>query len=346
MIGMTAATARKRILSTNAYSLSPAWFERVDAIDRRIMSGATLFARVVGSARKYDAVVLDGSGGRRTGYVDLLAASVISHLPGGPAVVITDCSWKLGSNLLDRAACRLGLKLLDTKRVRYCVRSTQELELLPTVWRLDRARVVLTPYGHTLTEAELAERPSHDGGVFAGGNALRDYRTLLEAVRGLGEQVTIATSLPVGADGTLPSNVEVVPVHPHSRFIDLMRDAKVVVVPFQAGISRASGLDTYLSAMGLGNLVIVSECPGTRDYIEDGVNGLIVPPANPAALRAALEWSVDPANAAAVKAIRKRARQDANERFSFARHAELLLDVVDEAIAANKPRRYAAHQLT
>jgi glycosyltransferase involved in cell wall biosynthesis len=320
----------KRILSTHAYSLSPAWLERVDTIDPRTVSPPRLFARVLRLAPEYDAVVVDGSIGWQRGYVDLLAASVIAHLPKGPAVMITDCSWKLGSSRLDRAACRLGLKALDSDRVWYCVRSSHELEFLPAVWGMDRSRVVLTPYGHTLTEDELAARPSHDGGVFAGGNALRDYESLLEAVRGLQTPVTIATSLEVGER---PANVQVVPVHPHSRFIDLMRDAQVVVVPFRAGIKRASGMDTYLSAMGLGNLVIVAECPGTRDYIEDGVTGIIVPPADPVALRTALDWALDPANADEVQAIRERARAVANARFTFARHAELLLDVVDEAIA-------------
>jgi glycosyltransferase involved in cell wall biosynthesis len=207
---------------------------------------------------------------------------------------------------------------------------------------MDPSRVVLTPYGHTLTEAELAESPTHDGGVFAGGNALRDYETLIEAVRGLENEVTIATSLPVGAGGGLPPNVKVVPVRPHGMFIDLMRDAQVVVVPFKAGINRASGLDTYLSAMGLGNVIVVTECPGTRDYIEDGVNGIIVPPADPGAMRAAIDWAIDPVNAAEVSAMRERARRVARERFSFARHAEILLDVVDDAVASNEPRQQAA----
>jgi glycosyltransferase involved in cell wall biosynthesis len=329
---------RPRILSTHTYSLSRAWLERVDSIDRRTVWGPQLLARTIRAAPSYDGVVLDGSGGWRTGYVDLLVAAVVAHLPDAPAVVITDCSWKLGGNALDRAACRLGLKLLDTDNVHYCVRSTDELDLLPAVWGMEPARVVLTPYGHTLTEEELAVTPRRGGGVFSGGNALRDYGTLLEAVRGLQRDVTVATSLDVTSNG-LPSNVKIVPVHPHNRFIDLMRNAEVVIVPFKAGISRASGLDTYLSAMGLGSLVIVTECPGTRDYIEDGVTGIIVPPANPAAMRAALEWALDPANADAAQAMRERARRVAAKRFTFARHAEVLLDVVEEAIVRNEQRK-------
>lgn len=325
-------SSERRILSTHAYTMSPEWLEQVDAVDRNTMSGPRLFVRVIRSAREYGAVVVNGEVGWRRGYVDLLAAAVIAHMPDCPVVFITDCSWKLGGTMIDRAVCRLGLKLLDTKKVRYTVKAAGELELLPAVWGIDPSRVVLTTYGHTLTLEELAAAPTHDGGVFAGGNALRDYDTLVEAARGLPAQVTIATSLRVGGKGAPPANVKVVPVHPHHRFIDLMRDAEVVVVPFRAGISRASGMDTYLSAMGLGNLVIVTECPGVRDYIEDGLTGIIVPPADPAALRAALDWALDPANAADVNAIRARARQVSSDRFTFERHAELLLEVVNQAI--------------
>jgi hypothetical protein len=36
--------------------------------------------------------------------------------------------------------------------------------------------------------------------------------------------------------------------------------------------------------------------------------------------------------------MRERARRVARERFSFARHAELLLDVVEHAVAESGPR--------
>lgn len=326
---------RRRIFSTNPYTMSPAWLERVDAINPFTMPLLSVFTGIVRAAPKYDAVVVNGEVGWRRGYVDLLGAAAIAHRRNGPAVVITDCSWKLSGSTLDRMVCRLGLKLLDSKNVRYTVKASEELELLPAIWGMDRARVVLTPYGHTLSKEELAATPSHDGGVFAGGNALRDYDTLLTAARGLQAPVTIATSLEVGER---PENVQVVPVHPHGRFIDLMRDAQVVVVPFRAGIKRASGMDTYLSAMGLGNLAIVSECPGVRDYIEDGQTGLIVPPADPVALRAALDWALDPGNTAEVQAIRQRAREVARERFTFARHADRLLAVIEQAIASSERR--------
>jgi glycosyltransferase involved in cell wall biosynthesis len=53
-------------------------------------------------------------------------------------------------------------------------------------------------------------------------------------------------------------------------------------------------------------------------------------------MRAAIEWAIDPVNAAEVSAMRARARRVARERFTFSQHAELLLDVVDDAIATKE----------
>jgi starch synthase len=72
---------------------------------------------------------------------------------------------------------------------------------------------------------------------------------------------------------------------------------------------RAAGLDVYLKAMALGKLVIVSDATAVREYVEDRVTGLVVPPEDPAALAEAIRWARDPANAAEVDAIRLRARE-------------------------------------
>ena len=57
------------------------------------------------------------------------------------------------------------------------------LELFRT-WGVSPAQVTLTWYAHRLGEAELAGPVASGQGIFAGGNSLRDYETLLEAVAG------------------------------------------------------------------------------------------------------------------------------------------------------------------
>jgi glycosyltransferase involved in cell wall biosynthesis len=76
----------------------------------------------------------------------------------------------------------------------------------------------------------------------------------------------------------------------------------------------------------------VTDSPGARDHVEDGVNGLIVPPGDPPALSAALDRALDRRNAAAMQAIAERARHAARDRFSPRAHIDALLAVVARVI--------------
>jgi hypothetical protein len=324
----------KPFLSTNTgWYLRPAWVARVDTLDRRTMSRWQLFRKIVVASRRYEALILNGSIGMTERYVDLLAAVAVRRSQRTPPpIVITDCSWRLGDAWIDRAAMRAGIHALDGPRVRYCVRSTAELEHFPRTWHVDPGHVVFTPYAHTVTAEELAVPAAADGGVFAGGNSLRDYPTLLEAVREVDAPVRILTTA-IG-DVDLPPNVRVEPIRSHDDFVDGLRRAAVVVTPLQPGIQRAAGLDTYLSAMALGKLVIVSEGPGVRDYVEHGRTGLVVPAGEPAALRDALVWALDPANAGEVAAVTARAAETTRTRFTYDAYVATLLRVVEDLVAA------------
>jgi glycosyltransferase involved in cell wall biosynthesis len=86
---------------------------------------------------------------------------------------------------------------------------------------------------------------------------------------------------------TLPPEVEVVTEIPLARLIDLMASSRAHVLPLDAR-RISTGQTVLLQAMALGKPVIATRTAGTEDYIDDGVTGLLVPPRDPAALRAAL----------------------------------------------------------
>jgi glycosyltransferase involved in cell wall biosynthesis len=327
----------KPFVSTNTgWYLRPAWVAKVDTLDRRTMSRWELFGRIVAASRRYEGMILNGSIGARERYVDLLAAVAVRRSQRTPPpIVLTDCSWRLGEMWADRAACRAGIRALDGPRVRFCVRSTVELDLFPHTWGVDPSHVVFTPYAHTVTAEELAVPAATDGGVFAGGNSVRDYPTLLEAVRELDVPVRIQTTV-VGETerAALPPHVGVEPIRSHDDFVEGLRRAAAVVTPLQPNLRRAAGLDTYLSAMALGKLVIVSEGPGVRDYVEHGRTGLVVPAGEPAALRDALVWALDPANAGEVAAVAARAAETTRTRFTYDAYVATLLRVVEDLVAA------------
>jgi hypothetical protein len=321
------AGERREFLTTWFLPERPEWNARCEQLDRRSMSRTALLRRIVGGARGRRAAILDGSVGPSDGYVDLLAAIALRRRPRRlqVPVVVGECQWKLDGSRIDRLSVRAGLRALDGPRVAYCVLSDWERKRFSDTWGIDRERVFFTPYCHTLSDADLAAPVSRDGGVFAGGNSLRDYTALVEAACELDEPVVLATTK---VDGPTPSNVTTGPVS-HERFFELLREAKVVVVPLEDRDDRTAGQQTYLNAMALGKPLVVTDSPGVRDYVEDGVTGQVVAPRDPQAIARALSWALDPANAAAVAAMTAAGRETALTRFSPESYARSLLAVAD-----------------
>ena len=139
--------------------------------------------------------------------------------------------------------------------------------------------------------------------ICAVGQELRDYPTLVEAVRGLDVDVVIAAASPwskredssAGLD--IPPNVEVGALDLFD-LRQLYADAAFVVVPLQETDFQA-GITTILEAMSMGKAVVCTRTTGQTDTIVDGETGLYVPPGDPDALRAAIERLLaDPAESA------------------------------------------------
>jgi hypothetical protein len=295
------------------------WRERATVVNRRDHSWPGYVRTVVRAAAEHDAVLLDGSIGARELYSDLVIAGLIGRR--ARRIVISDATWKRGGPL-DRMLMGVGVRWIDTPHTFYCVLSREELHTFPRNWGVDPARVVFTPFCFTLTEDELAMPTSGDGGVFAGGDSMRDYTPLLEVAPGLPARVTIASA---SLERRSQGNLTVARVA-HDEFNRLLRAAAVVVVPL-ARAERSAGQQTYLNAMALGKIVVVTDAPGVDDHIQDGVTGLVVPGGEPRALAEATSWALDPANAVKADAIRAAAREAAREQYSpdayFQRIAEV-----------------------
>jgi Glycosyl transferases group 1 len=299
------------------------WRERADVVNRRDYSKVGYLSAVVRAAKRYDAVLLDGEVGAGELYSDLLIAGAIRRRTH--RIVISDATWKRGG-LLDRSAMTAGLRFLDSPRTIYCVLSSAELGMFPQTWGVDPSRVRFTPFCYTLTDREL-EAPLSDGGyVFAGGDSMRDYKPLLQAGPALRAPVTIASA--TLTKSSTPANVTAKLVS-EPEFSGLLRGASLVVVALHPA-ERSAGQQTYLNAMALGKLVVVTDAPGVRDHVEDRVTGLVVPPSDARALAEAVNWALDPLNAAEVGGILTSAREAARTRFSpdayFERIAGVALD--------------------
>lgn len=120
----------------------------------------------------------------------------------------------------------------------------------------------------------------------------------------------------------------------------LLRQVHVAVLPsYHEGVPRF-----LLEAAASGLPLVASDIPGCRMVVEPGVNGLLVPPRDPAALAAALERLLrDPALRAAMgRASRAIAVERFDQRTILARYESLykelgVLDGTAGGIVARKP---------
>ncbi len=284
--------------------------------------------RLMRLAKGRQALILNGSVGRRHRYRDLVFLLLLKLTRSRVPVLIHDCTWEPTSAalikqfpFLKRALPRIArsvIGLLDGANVRYAVLSTDEVGTFPSTWGVDPARVVFQPFPNTLHE-HRAMQTSNEGFVFAGGNSLRDYGLLERALVG----TTIPTKLATAWKPMLGLANLSAGLTSHLEFMDLLARSHAVVVPLRQSV-RSAGQQTYLNAMGLGKPVIVTEAPGVRDYIIPGETGVIVPPTEEA-LRTALLHVMDPANAEFYARMGARARQDVFTRFTEERFRHGLL---------------------
>jgi len=177
-------------------------------------------------------------------------------------------------------------------------------------------KIFTLKFHHTLTGFDFPQ-PTRGDYIFAGGDSQRDYATLIEAVKGLECKVVIATRrLP---PKHLPQNVEWRSVTPE-EFRRLMAGSNFVVLPLDTSRGSTSGQQSYLNAMALGKLVIVTDTEDASYYIENGVTGILVPSGNAQELRAAIVWALH--NGLEVDRIGTRAREVAlpmDQEWTFSR---------------------------
>lgn len=133
--------------------------------------------------------------------------------------------------------------------------------------------------------------------VLSVGQTRRDYGTLLEAVATLRVPTTVVASSPwTGRAAEIQDGERGVSVLAGISARELWRlydRASVVVVPLEAGLEFAAGVNAVLEAMAMARPLVVTATPGIADYVEDGVDCSVVPAGDPPALRSAIERLLD-----------------------------------------------------
>jgi len=149
--------------------------------------------------------------------------------------------------------------------------------------------------------------------VYSGGAAQRDWETLFDALGRAGVRAVVSCPEPVEG---VPANVEEVGMVNPDEGRSLLAQSEFLVMAIRDN-ELPSGPLLLLDAFALGRCVVASDTNGTRDYIRDGENGLLVPAADPQALADAVRGLFDsPERIASMgKSARATAEQLTSERF-------------------------------
>lgn len=265
-------------------------------------------------------------------YADYLAAVALRVLRPGVHVVISDATIRPGSATVEArlprrlrpllpALTRVIVGLADSRRTTWCVLSEDEVELFPTVWPIRRGRVVFTPFSHTLYGVDLDAVPPTEDFLFAGGNSLRDYPLLLAALQGVTVPTFVASRWRPADPALGVSWGEVT----HDEFVSLLQRCRALVLTLTTS-TRSTSQQTFLNAMALGKIIVVTESLGVSSYVEPGVTGLVVP-ATPEAVHGAILHLLDPTNAEEMADMQRAAREVVLRRFTPQAYRARLLDL-------------------
>jgi len=224
---------------------------------------------------------------------------------------------------LEKVAIRCADRAID----RYIVISSDELTFFPRLWGVAANKMSFLPYFSTLKEDDVKETIADGDYVFAGGNSHRDYEPLIEAARRLESVNFVIATKRLADHKNLPANVTAGPLT-HEDFMACMREAKAVVVPLKRDLDRSAGQQTYLNAMYFGKPTIISEAFGVKDYVKHGHNGWIVNGTSDEYVEN-LEYILSSENTLSIEEVCKNAR-DSAAQFTFDRHAQGIVDIVDE----------------
>ncbi len=162
---------------------------------------------------------------------------------------------------------------------------------------------------HYVDQLFWSPRETQSEMICAAGAEMRDYPTLLKALRGTGlrchiaadhvrvDRFGLARRIEMSAFSDMRGPNVTIGRMPPTELRELYAKSRFVVVPLEAS-DTDNGITVILEAMAMGKPVICSRTQGQVDAIEDGVTGIFVPVGDADALRDAMLrlWN-DPARA-------------------------------------------------
>jgi len=172
-----------------------------------------------------------------------------------------------------------------------CVCSSRtEAEYYAKAFNWPADKLVYVPF-HTDPAFLDRDRVPEEAFVLSAGRTFRDYGTLLDSFADSTVPLKIVAGRSSIRQAAIPSHVTIEYDLPLTELIGLIARSMVVVLPLQDR-QISVGQSVLLEAMAMAKPVIVTRVNGTIDYIEHLKTGILVPPQDPRAIRAAVEMLV------------------------------------------------------
>ena len=218
---------------------------------------------------------------------------------------------------------RWALKSADA----FIVHSTLEIPLYSSTLGLPRRRLHFIPLQKPDLHRDDLPTAEDTNLIFATGSGYRDYATMFKAVQGLDCRVLVVPGRHA-VDGLVPpNNVTIDCDMALNQIRENSQRAAVNVIPMTTDGSLA-GTVTIVEALRLGCALVATDRSGVGDYITNGENGLLVPPGDADALRAAIVRVLEEPDTR--KRLSEAARRTGHEHLSDEAAGAALGEVLDQ----------------
>jgi glycosyltransferase involved in cell wall biosynthesis len=236
-------------------------------------------------------------------------------------------------------------RILDSERIRYVLFSEFEITLYKQSLSLSEQRMYYVPYGDLSEQTNSQAAPNafpakelNEGEFFfSGGYSNRDYVSLIEAFRDLPYKlIIICSKLNTEIDGlVIPAHVKIIRDVSSEVFDEYVKASKACLIPI-ANDTGAAGQSSLLRYMKNGKVIIATDTGIVREYLTNGVSGILVGDNRRAMANAVREVG---ANEALYKTYADAARERFANRFSGEAIALKLDEMINEGMAGNKGSR-------
>jgi glycosyltransferase involved in cell wall biosynthesis len=230
-------------------------------------------ARASLAARRADALVVCTAGAAL-----LAVAGVLARLKLGPRVLVA-LDLLVSERQPGWLESHMGLRRVNRW---ICIRSG-DMPVLESSYGAPARSISFVPF---VAVPGLLDRVVTEGDyVYSGGWAQRDWTTLFAGLEKAAVKAVVSAPMRIAAPSG--GQVEVLTqLSPQAGRATMAGALAVVVCLLET--DTASGPLFLLDAMALGKAVVATNVKGCRDYVTDGVDGLLVPPCDPGALASAV----------------------------------------------------------